>query len=222
MRNVLLLSAVVVGCASSGTPLGEIGEFNSAEGGPPALDGAAGDAAVTPPAGNRDAAAVPDPSPGLGSCGLGSVSSAATSDQLDVFGNVVYYAKRQRLPAGRYRAEYTGGCFKLSFALKWTVQGGTANTDGWFLVSESTSEQIVKLPGTGLVGSQYAAGFDSFQECVDTNLSVPALEFEWTGGPLGVWLADFPYQDNVVGEGGQNPAWKLTLLTDCPPEIDLR
>jgi hypothetical protein len=42
---------------------------------------------------------------------------------------------------------------------------------------------------------------------------LPPIEFDFEGGPLGIWLADSNYGDNLSGVGGRNPSWKLTLLS---------
>jgi hypothetical protein len=45
------------------------------------------------------------------------------------------------------------------------------------------------------------------------------VEFDFDGGPLGVWLNDTPYLDNVAGDNGRNPAWSLVFLQACPPNL---
>jgi hypothetical protein len=60
-----------------------------------------------------------------------------------------------------------------------------------------------------------AGGFATFDECVAANVPLPPIEFRFDGGPLGVWLEDNPYTDNVAGVGGRNPKWALTLLGNC-------
>jgi hypothetical protein len=32
---------------------------------------------------------------------------------------------------------------------------------------------------------------------------------------IGVWLQDSPYTDNLAGQDGRNPNWKLSLLGEC-------
>ncbi len=71
-----------------------------------------------------------------------------------------------------------------------------------------------RSPGTVgfLVGS---GGFATFDECVAANQLVAPIEFAFDGGPIGVWLEDYPYTDNLAGMNGRNPKWDLTLLGDC-------
>ncbi len=221
MRIFITVGLVTV--AACGTDNGQIGVFSSVDAAVEAgRDAAVKDAARTPTPDARVDARVIDPDDAavpFGSCELGSATSAATAQELDVLGNIVYYIDAQTLPAGRYRVEYTGGCFKVNFLFDWTVQAGPATDDGWWLVGENTDDRVLKLPGTGVVGSATPTGFSKFQDCVDANLALPPVEFDFAGGKLGVWLDDNPYLDNAVGEGGANPAWQLTLLKECPPDI---
>lgn len=224
----LVFWCLAAGCASEQpSPAGsdDVGRFDAGSPASPVREDAAKPVPPTEQDAARDAGRPPREAgtavTGAESCGLGAISNSATQQQLDVFGSVVYYVDGQSLPPGRYRVQYTGGCFKFNFLFAWSVQGGDATRDGWFLVGDSPSERVLKLPGTGLSGTSTASGFSSFQDCVDANLALPAAEFDFAGGKLGVWLEDSPYVDNVVGEGGANPAWKLTLLTECPPDLVL-
>jgi len=54
-----------------------------------------------------------------------------------------------------------------------------------------------------------------FEDCVEANLPLDAIEFDFEGGPLGIWLADSNYPDNVAGEDGRNPIWQLERLGGC-------
>jgi hypothetical protein len=67
------------------------------------------------------------------------------------------------------------------------------------------------LPGT--VGFMVGAGgFSTFGTCVAENRTRAPIEFAFGGGRLGVWLADEPYRDNLSGEDGRNPTWRLIKL----------
>ena len=70
-------------------------------------------------------------------------------------------------------------------------------------------DERLALPGTvGIyVGS---GGYATYDECVAANLQRPTEPFVFTGGPLGVWLQDEYYADNVTGPNGQTPTWSLT------------
>ena len=135
----------------------------------------------------------------------------------DVFGNVVTFNGGVGIPPGRYRIIYVDGCMKYSSSEDWSVNayaaGDPTGTDRFWVV-DGAMNQIVVPPGTSgyLVGS---GGFADFDECVTANLALPPIDFDFAGGPMGVWLDDDPYADNVPGLGGRNPTWKLTLL-DCP------
>jgi len=152
---------------------------------------------------------------GADSCELGEVASSGTNQNLDLFGNVVYFADGIELPAGRYRVEYVDGCMKYSSAQDWAVHAyAGAEPDGWWLVGEDQTKKIVVPPGTvGFLVQN--GGFATFDECVAANLLLPPSEFDFAGGKLGVWLQDSPYSDNLAGVDGRNPKWMLTLLGDC-------
>ena len=147
-------------------------------------------------------------------CKLGEAGSFATDGSLDLFGQTIYFAKNAALPAGRYRVSYVDGCMKYNALLPWTVNQ-SAPPSGWWLVGTSTSDKVALLPG--VASSDF---FGTFEACVSASKSVPALEFDFAGGKLGVWLDDSPYEDNTPGENGRNPKWQLTLLVkECPADL---
>lgn len=149
------------------------------------------------------------------SCELGEVSSTGTNQNLDLFGNVVYFADGIELPSGRYRIKYVDGCMKYSSAQDWAVHAyAGAEPDGWWFVGADQTQKVVVPPGSvGFLVSN--GGFATFEECVSANLALPPSEFEFEGGKLGVWLQDSPYSDNLAGLQDRNPKWMLTLLGDC-------
>lgn len=152
-------------------------------------------------------------------CALGEAGSFATDKMLDLFGNVIYFAKGKTLPKGRYRVAFEDGCMKYNAAFTWTVNS-VLGGDGWWLIGENTGDRVLLLPGLGglLPGM---GGFTGFEECVKANKALEPKEFEWKGGKLGIYLNDAPYDDNGAGEGGRNPKWKLVLLGECPPDLVL-
>jgi hypothetical protein len=165
-------------------------------------------------------------SEGGSACSLGSAASIATAENLNLFGQIVYYEDGGAFPPGRYRATYTDGCMKYDSLQDWTVQpgdgGGYLPIDpalGFWFVGRSTSDRIAKAPGTGgLVVSSGA--YSTFDECVAANLAQDApVEFDFDGGSIGVWLDDNLYSDNQAGDNGRNPAWNLLLLQKCPAGI---
>jgi hypothetical protein len=184
--------------------------------------GGAGGSSTEP--GNGGAGATPEGGEGgaggtggeANTCEIGEVQSAGTEQNLDLFGTVVYFADGAELPAGRYRATYLDGCMKYRGGQDWTVHAYAGGNPccGWWFVGNSTDDRIVNPPGT--VGYTAANGaFATFDECVEANKAVPPLEFDFTGGKLGVWLQDSPYSDNMAGVDGRNPKWQLTLLSEC-------
>jgi hypothetical protein len=145
------------------------------------------------------------------------VSAMETSPTSDVFGTIVRFAGGKSLPAGHYRVEYVDGCMKYSGNQGWSVHAYRDGTDAWWLVGETTSDRIVMPPGTVgfLVG---AGGFATFDACVAANRNLAAaVEFDFKGGRLGVWLRDDPYVDNIAGENGRNPRWKILFPGGCLP-----
>jgi hypothetical protein len=150
----------------------------------------------------------------VGPCDLGSVVG-------DVFGQVVYFANGSALAPGRYRVTYVDGCMKYSGVQDWSVNaygpGSPPGSDGWWIVGASSADQIVMPPGTVgfLVGS---GGFANFDDCVAANLLLPPVDFQFAGGQLGLWLEDSPYSDNVIGNNGRSPTWRLTDVGACQAE----
>jgi hypothetical protein len=179
------------------------------DGGPDAdaLDAAAD--ATVPDAGD---AAVEAGSP---TCNYGSATSFATDQSLDIFGTPSYFDDGGALPAGQYEIAYVDGCMKYASYQGWTVNAYNGDPDSWWVVGSSTSQRILVPPGT--VGYDPSAGaFDAFDACVAANLALTPIDFSFDGGPLGIWLQDSPYSDNLAGVDGRNPKWTLTLLGGCP------
>jgi hypothetical protein len=150
-------------------------------------------------------------------CALGTATSLAAPGSLDLFGTPSYFSNGDALPAGRYRVTYVEGCMKYSSTQGWTIhaydQTGPAN---WWLIGATTAPaDRLRLP-PGTVGYSTTNGaFATFPECVAANQALPAEEFDFAGGKLGVWLNDSNYGDNLTGEGGKNPTWKLERLGAC-------
>lgn len=138
-------------------------------------------------------------------CDFGAITNPATDDSLSAFAQTVYFPGD--LPAGRYRATYVDGCMKYSTLWVWSVHG---NTDqAFWLVAGDSDHRLAMPPGT--IGVLNGLGaYDAFEDCVRASLALAPVEFAFTGGRLGLWLNDFPYDDNVAGENGRNPTWQLT------------
>jgi hypothetical protein len=116
------------------------------------------------------------------------------------------FANGSDLPAGRYRLRYVDGCLMYSFGLGWMVTSSVEN--GVWLVSRSSNDRVVKAPPTASVATAV------FADCVSAARMSAPVDFDFAGGPLGVWLLDSPYIDNVPGENGRNPTYELERL--CP------
>jgi hypothetical protein len=213
-------AATVGACGGSPTSTGfsdpEADSSTGSSGSSSGAQGDDGDAAVftTPDTGtfhgNGDGASDPN-----GECALGSAGSFATSDNLNLFGDIVYYEDGGALPAGRYRIKYVDGCMKYDYFFNWQVQSTAPDSgsgNGFWFVGNTSDDRIVMPPGS-------TSAFATFDECVTANLAVPAQEFAFDGGKIGVWLDDTPYADNTAGDDGRNPKWQLTLLGTCPPNL---
>ena len=157
------------------------------------------------------------------SCGFGSAGSFATQASLDLFGQTVFFADGGALPAGHDQIAYVDGCMKYSNPQDWSVNAYDvdAGSDHWWLVNgpgdEAGTTEILMPPGT--VGFLVdAGGYATFTDCVNANLQGDKpVDFDFDGGALGLWLADYPYSDNVAGDNGRNPKWSLTLIGQpCP------
>lgn len=145
-------------------------------------------------------------------CDFGSVVG-------DVYGRVIYFGHGALLPRGRYRVAYVDGCMKYSGSQDWALHAyplGSPGNDHWWIVDGA--RRVVMPPGT--VGFEViSGGFATFDECVAGNHALPATEFDFGGGLLGLWLEDRPYGDNLPGLDGRSPTWRLTALDTCerPP-----
>jgi hypothetical protein len=215
--SITILTSALVACALGE---GEIGRYDAPDASFASMDGGELDATRTPdataPQGVRegtDERTLVDSAVPTSFCELGEASSAATEERLSTLGYVVYFAYGTSLPRGRYRARYVGGCMKMSGLLEWTVQ--TADPEkGWWLVSVETSQRIIRLPGVSYSAS--GKGYRLFADCVAASVALPPVEFDFAGGPLGIFLHDSFYLDNVTGPDGANPAWALTFVGPCP------
>jgi hypothetical protein len=130
----------------------------------------------------------------------------------DVFGTTVDWNGGASLPPGHYAITYVDGCMKYSTSQGWTVNAYADGPDTLFVVT-SGNAQLGTAPGTvGFLQGQ--GGFADFDACVSANLAndVP-LEFDFAGGPIGLMLDDNPYTDNVAGENGRSPTYRLS---SCP------
>jgi hypothetical protein len=154
-------------------------------------------------------------------CDLGTATNSAAASNASLFGAVVPFADGDDLPAGTYQIGYVDGCIKYAPSQWWTIHARDDGNTSWWLVGADDSDKKVlmpgivgHLPGTS-TGTGDQNGHEEFDDCVTANLALEPLEHEHTGGPLGIWLADTNYGDNISGEDGRNPEWSLTFLGEC-------
>src|SRR5215207_8503848 len=85
------------------------------------------DAAVGVDAAESDAwsevdASDPDAAPDAAAeCDLGTATNSAAATEPSLFGQIVPFADGASMPAGRYRIEYIGGCFKYAPWQWWAI-----------------------------------------------------------------------------------------------------
>ena len=179
--------------------------------------------AATLDAGSADAgsadATLPDAAPPT--CDLGTATNAAAVADPNLFALVIHFAGGASLPAGTYRVDYVDGCMKYASTLWWSIHGRGDGSVAWWLVGGAGADRLALLPGTfGLLPGTAGPtgdrdGFENFAECVAANLLVEPLLYTHAGGPLGLVAADIAFADNVSGEDGRNPRWRLTYLGSC-------
>jgi len=205
----LLFVALLAGCGSSSSFGGD--------GGP---DASSFDATTTSDASDGGGVPFGDSAVVDASCGFGSAGNFATQSSLDLFGQTVFFYDGGALPPGHYQIAYVDGCMKYGAPQDWTVNAYAedAGNDHWWLVRNASGTQTVLTP-PGTSGYMADAGaYVTFADCVTANLNLDKpIDFDFDGGPLGLFLADSPYTDNVAGDNGRNPKWALTLVGQpCP------
>jgi len=72
-------------------------------------------------------------------------------------------------------------------------------------------------PATSL-GDLSAGAFETYGECVSANCMLPATDFDFDGGVLGLHYGSISSVVNVPGEsvGGRSPTYRLSRLPACP------
>jgi hypothetical protein len=149
--------------------------------------------------------------PGGSVCDYGSAAPEGSAADLTRLARVVYFGGGAVLPAGSYRVRYDDGCLKYSGLEGWTVHNGV--NAGLWLVGAQPSTRLARPPGT--VG--VLAGIDAFADfeaCVTANRALPPLVFSHGGGPIGLFLDDDVYTDDVLGRS--TPRYTLVRLAACP------
>jgi hypothetical protein len=142
------------------------------------------------------------------------VRVAAPSDP-SVFGEPVYFQNGNPVPAGKYLVSYVDGCMRYSGSQGWTVNAYEGGGPSWWIVGETVLDRRMIPPGN--VGFERGAGgFDRFEDCVSASKRAAPRVLVHRGGKLGYWLQDALYDDNVPGEKGRNPTWRLTPVEPGP------
>ena len=171
-------------------------------------------------AGETSGGGEPDP---LGMGGQGGSGECDSSERwvplgpvsLDLFGDITWVADGAELAAGRYRVKYVDGCMKYSSFGHWTIHSFEDGSLAAYLGTE-IGEELQLLPGTFGVDKSDGA-FNHFEDCVNANLLLDPVEFEFSGGMLGIWLLDSNYSNNEGGQQNRNPTWQLERfeVDDC-------
>ncbi len=146
--------------------------------------------------------------------------------EVDATGSTHYVANGASLPAGRYRAQWIDGCMKWAYggpSFGWDVNdpppgvfgGPVAMDPGYCLLVDGQNVFVAALPG--LTGSAADSGTNDYASCIAANESIPAVDFDFAGGKLGVIANDLAAGDNTTGEsaGGVSPTWRITFLSAC-------
>jgi hypothetical protein len=171
-----------------------------------------------------------DASPPVCTTMTSSVTGLPETLALDVTGPVRYFAAGASLPAGKYRVEYVDGCvtYGPGYAYPpwgWTIHAGMVPGNYWLMgaygghcvmVGAATDDVVGVLPGT----TNPPPGIDTYANCVTANKAMDQpLDFDFQGGPLGLYIEDTMPGDNVGGPApdGVTPTWKLTPLSVCAP-----
>jgi hypothetical protein len=148
------------------------------------------------------------------SCSFGEATSEASTSNLSLFGTPVFFNGGASVPAGEYLVNYVDGCVKYGGGQGWTVNAYDGGCCSWWVIGETTADKKVVPPGT--IGYAVGSGaYAKFEDCVEASKKAPPKSITHTGGKLGIWLQDSPYSDNLSGEGGRNPKWRLSSVGPC-------
>jgi hypothetical protein len=150
--------------------------------------------------------------PDAGAGGIGACPADAgvtdggnvTPDYLD--NAVAYFDDGGALPPGHYSLSYVSGCVKYNGYSNFTINGAS-NYEYW-LVGAGTADPIAVAPGTVAVGLPF--GYGDIASCEAANQALAPLDFDFDGGPLGMYLNDFQPSDNVIDPQSGAPTWRLS------------
>ena len=122
--------------------------------------------------------------------------------------NITYFEGGKGFEAGLYTITYTGG------ALKFNSKNATWSVWNYF-INYNSGRAEVRAPAAG---SPYTY---SSIEAAQTALANSYVAIQHSGGPIGIYLSDNPYTDNV-GPGASYKLDKIcvnNLPTTAPPAI---
>ncbi len=128
----------------------------------------------------------------------------------------VYFNDGDDVPPGTYTISYVSGCNKYAPDQGWTVNA-TDETGccSWYLIGATPADKKLVMPGN--VGLTAGMGAHvEFAACEAASRTAPARTYTHPGGPLGVFLQDAGYEDNVPGEDDENPVWRISGTLTCP------
>lgn len=116
---------------------------------------------------------------------------------------ITYWFDGRPLPAGTYRVRYGGGALAWGGNLsEWGV-GDAFDPSGGFYVTDGTNETYAPQLNDTYYPSPGAAQ--------QANAAAEPVEIQHGGGPLGVYLRDSNYADNLSSPWG-NPAFILEFI----------
>jgi hypothetical protein len=151
-----------------------------------------------------------------GVCTARTFTSEIFMDEEQVLeGRPVFFEDGDPIPAGRYTLTYLEGCMKYAPDQGWTVNA-TDETGccSWYLIGADTTQKKLVAPGN--VGFVPGMGAHvEYDACVSASRATAPKTFDHPGGPLGIFLQDAGYTDNVTGEE-DNPGWRLSGTLTCP------
>lgn len=113
---------------------------------------------------------------------------------------VTYFNSGFHWPAGNYRVEYIEGALKYNPAFNWGLNDSTAHC---FRVVHNNG--TASIMGPALDFQRFAT-----QALLEAHNTGQVVEFVHTGGTIGVFLDDFPYEDNIAGD--PNPTFRLSKI----------
>ncbi len=111
--------------------------------------------------------------------------------------------------AGNYFVVYRTGAMKYNGGANFQINRSA--DDHEFKVIHSQGISILDAPGNS---QQYFAEVD----CVAANVGAETEPFAHTGGQIGVYLQDAPYNDNIGGN--ENPTFELYRITTVCGFVD--